>query len=213
MTSSEHRDYRLAELVSALSLATDLGTGQPMEHALRTCLLSVRLGRELDLANAELTEVYYFALLRFIGCTANAHETAAFAGGDDLAFYAGVAVVFMGEMPEMLGYMVRVLGAGSPPLRRTRLVVSALTDPSGGERAVTAHCEAARLLAQRMGFGEATQHALAHAFERWDGKGFPGKLAGEAIPLSVRIAIVARDLEILYRVGDPGLAMETLGRR
>ena len=213
MTSSEHRDYRLAELVSALSLATDLGTGQPMEHALRTCLLSVRLGRELDLANAELTEVYYFALLRFIGCTANAHETAAFAGGDDLAFYAGVAVVFMGEMPEMLGYMVRHLGAGSPPLRRTRLVVSALTDPSGGERAVTAHCEAARLLAQRMGFGEATQHALAHAFERWDGKGFPGKLAGEAIPLSVRIAIVARDLEILYRVGDPGLAMETLRRR
>jgi hypothetical protein len=44
MTSSEHRDYRLADLVSAFSLATDLGTGQPMEHALRTCLLSVRLG-------------------------------------------------------------------------------------------------------------------------------------------------------------------------
>ena len=103
MTSSEHRDYRLAELVAALSLATDLGTGQPMEHTLRTCLFAVRLGRELGLANAELAEVYYLALLRFVGCTANAHETAAFAGGDDLAFYAGVAAVFMGEMPEMLG--------------------------------------------------------------------------------------------------------------
>jgi hypothetical protein len=30
--------FRLTELVAAVSLATDLGTGQPMEHALRTCL-------------------------------------------------------------------------------------------------------------------------------------------------------------------------------
>lgn len=28
--------FRLSELVAALSLATDLGTGQPIEHALRT---------------------------------------------------------------------------------------------------------------------------------------------------------------------------------
>ena len=213
MTSSEHRDYRLAELVAALSLATDLGTGQPMEHTLRTCLFAVRLGRELGLANAELAEVYYLALLRFVGCTANAHETAAFAGGDDLAFYAGVAAVFMGEMPEMLGYMVRHLGAGSPPLRRTRLVVGAVTDPGGGERAVTAHCEAARMLADRMGFGEAIQHALGHAFERWDGKGFPGHLAGEAIPLSVRITIVARDVEIMHRLGGTEMAEDALRRR
>lgn len=31
---------RLAELTTALSLATDLGTGQPLEHGLRTCWLS-----------------------------------------------------------------------------------------------------------------------------------------------------------------------------
>jgi hypothetical protein len=33
---------RLAELAIALSLATDLGTGQPLEHGLRTCWLSGR---------------------------------------------------------------------------------------------------------------------------------------------------------------------------
>ena len=31
---------RAAELVAALSLATDLGTGQPLEHALRTAAVS-----------------------------------------------------------------------------------------------------------------------------------------------------------------------------
>ncbi len=35
---------RAAEVVGALSLATDLGTGQPHEHALRTAVLAVRLG-------------------------------------------------------------------------------------------------------------------------------------------------------------------------
>ena len=35
---------RAAEVVGALSLATDLGTGQPLEHALRTAVLAVRLG-------------------------------------------------------------------------------------------------------------------------------------------------------------------------
>jgi hypothetical protein len=39
---------RLAELVAALSLATDLGMGQPMEHELRACLLAVRLGEALQ---------------------------------------------------------------------------------------------------------------------------------------------------------------------
>jgi hypothetical protein len=35
---------RLAELVAAFSLATDLGLGQPLEHALRSWLIAARLG-------------------------------------------------------------------------------------------------------------------------------------------------------------------------
>jgi hypothetical protein len=35
---------RLAEIVAAFSLATDLGLGQPMEHVLRSWLIAVRLG-------------------------------------------------------------------------------------------------------------------------------------------------------------------------
>lgn len=41
---------RLAELVAALSLATDLGTGQPFEHALRTCSLSLTLAKRSGVA-------------------------------------------------------------------------------------------------------------------------------------------------------------------
>jgi hypothetical protein len=49
---------RTAEVVAALSLATDLGTGQPMGHALRVCLLSLALAGEMGLDVHERRDVY-----------------------------------------------------------------------------------------------------------------------------------------------------------
>jgi hypothetical protein len=50
-------EFRLAELMAAISLATDLGMGQPLEQALRTCLLAVGLGERLGLAGESLSDV------------------------------------------------------------------------------------------------------------------------------------------------------------
>lgn len=38
-TPSVERPIRAAEVVAALSIATDLGTGQPLEHAMRIDLV------------------------------------------------------------------------------------------------------------------------------------------------------------------------------
>jgi HD-GYP domain-containing protein (c-di-GMP phosphodiesterase class II) len=73
---------RLAEVIATLSLATDLGMGQPPQYALRSCLLAIRLGDALGLDEDDLNDVYYLALLRFAGCTADAPLAAAAFGGD-----------------------------------------------------------------------------------------------------------------------------------
>ena len=73
---------RLAEFLAALSLATDLGMGQPLEQALRTCLIALALGERLGLGPDDLSDIYYFALLRFLGCTADAHEFAERVGSE-----------------------------------------------------------------------------------------------------------------------------------
>ena len=75
---------RLAELLSALSLATDLGMGQPLEHGLRTAIIAVRLAERLGLDNDERAAVYYVSLLRFAGCTAESHLDAG-VFGDEIA--------------------------------------------------------------------------------------------------------------------------------
>src|SRR5256712_11420620 len=101
---------RLAELMAALSLATDLGMGQPLEQALRTCLIAVALGERLGFENEELFEVYYVALLWFLGCTVDAHEFAAMVGGDDIAIRAAIAPVLGGTQREFASQVMPEVG-------------------------------------------------------------------------------------------------------
>jgi HD-GYP domain-containing protein (c-di-GMP phosphodiesterase class II) len=205
---------RLAELVSALSLATDLGMGQPLEQALRTCLLAVAAGRELGLETPVRSDVYYLALLRFVGCTSDAHEEAALVGGDEIAFRAGLAPVLMGDMTEFLGYLVRRFATHAPPLTRARIVGRVLADGTGGaKRSIAIHCEVARMLAARIGLPESVAVCIGHVFERWDGKGLPGEASGEAIPIPARIVATARDVDVFHRLGGWGVTTEVLRRR
>src|SRR6516225_3602176 len=121
-TANASAPLRLAELVAALSLATDLGTGQPMEHALRVCLLAVELGGELGLSDQERCDVYYVALLRAIGCVAEQPAVAA-RFGDELAANARIALLDMAQPAEAIGLLLRHVGEGQPALRRTRMVL------------------------------------------------------------------------------------------
>jgi HD-GYP domain-containing protein (c-di-GMP phosphodiesterase class II)/DNA-binding CsgD family transcriptional regulator len=195
---------RLAELLASVSLGTDLGTGQPLGHALRTCALAVALAQEMGCGPDDLRTVHQFALLRFLGCTSDAAETAALVGGDERAYNAAMAPVVMGSGREIVGRHVRSVAPGQPWLRRARLVARGLADPKGGERSLSTHCEVAAMLAGRVGLEQPVVDALAHAYERWDGKGFPAGLQGEAIPLAVRVVGVARDADLATRLGvDP----------
>src|SRR5215471_9663854 len=83
------------------SLASDLGVGQPMEFALGSCVLAVRLGEALGFSESELRAAYYQALLRFTGCSADAYIVASVVG-DELPFRAEAAPRYNGHMSEML---------------------------------------------------------------------------------------------------------------
>ena len=67
------------------------------------------------------------------------------------------------------------------------------------------------MLAEHAGLEQPVVDALAHAYERWDGKGFPDGLGGDEIPLAVRVVVVARDVDVAATLGeDPG---QWTGRR
>jgi HD-GYP domain-containing protein (c-di-GMP phosphodiesterase class II) len=205
---------RLAELVGALSLATDLGMGQPLEQALRTCLIALGIGARLGLEPGALSDIFYVTLLRFLGCTADAHDMAALVGGDEIAIRAAIAPVLGGTPGDFASGVMPQIGRGQNPLRRARLVAGMMVGGRDKVRiGVRAHCELAENLALRLGLSAGVRAGLAAAFEQWSGQGMPNGLAREAIPLPARIVLVARDLEVLQRQGGGELVKLAVRKR
>ncbi len=203
---------RLAELMAALSLGTDLGMGQPLEYALCSCILAVRIGDALVMGPAELRAVYYQALLRYIGCNAETHAIAALFG-DELALRADYATVDPGRSRELLAFVLRSLrraNAGARPLPFIGAMVQGLMASAATTKVTFAgHCEVAQRLATRLGFESSIVEALGQLYERWDGRGLPRGLEGEAIAPAVRVVAFAQDAITFHRLGglDSVLAM------
>jgi len=175
------RPIRTAEVVGALSIATDLGTGQPLEHALRTAVLAVRLGELAGASAEELADTYYVALLHASGCTSNGHEATQLYG-DDIEHRAAFYLIDTTNREEVLGFYNAHVGAGRSPEVRAKLIEDAIANAGPRARdAFSMMCEVAQRFAGWLGLGTDVQAALEYVFARWDGRGVPD-IAGDAIP-------------------------------
>jgi HD-GYP domain-containing protein (c-di-GMP phosphodiesterase class II) len=203
---------RLAELLAALSLGIDLGFSQPMEHVLRQCRIALRLADLVGLDDVGRQAVYYVALLVNVGCHTDAHEQARWFG-DDLAMKATKFEYEPFSVRDMAA-MLRLLGSGSTPLHRVRVAFEVATS---GRQAIdgmiAGHARLARRLGTELQLPDAAIEGLAASYEMWNGKGFPGELAGTDIPAVSRIAQLAEFLEVAHRTGGAAAAIEMARRR
>lgn len=203
-----------SELIAALSIAGDLGMGQPEGQSLRTCLLALGVAREMGLSETQCADIYFFTLLRFAGCNSHADQDARAAGGDERAFRRTMAPVLAAEPAQILPHVIRNLGSDLPARRRAAVVAGMLVSgPKHAREGSAATCEVARMFASQLGLGSALIQALGFQFEYWNGKGMPNGVSGEAIPIAARVGMVARDVDVVTTVGGRELADEVLRRR
>jgi HD-GYP domain-containing protein (c-di-GMP phosphodiesterase class II) len=197
---------RLAELVAALSLGVDLGFGQPMEHVLRQSRIALRLAELAGLDDAQRSVVYYTSLLVNVGCHSDAHEQAKWFG-DDIAMKSRKYDHPLRSVTGALS-MLRLVGRGQPMLHRFKVglefAVSGVRDLDG---MIDRHATIARSLASQLGLPEAVQAAVGASYEQWDGRGWPGALRGDGVPVASRLAQLAEFVEVAYRVGGMGAAV------
>lgn len=180
---------RMAEVLAAFSLATDLGTGKSMGHALRACYLGMAMARELRLSTLEQAELYYSFLLMHSGCAALSLTIAPLIQGDELAAIGDITLRDETNLLEMLGWLRRNVSPDAPlPTRTLNLIRALLQGPD--DRDVRGVCEVAVRVAQRLDMPQGVQNAVQHYLERWDGKG-PFGLQGNAIPLNSRLLHLA----------------------
>ena len=201
--------------MASLSLATDLGLGQPLEHELGVCLSALELADRLACSTEECSHVYYVALLAHIGCTAAAPSFARWVAGDEIHFQSGAQVLGPAAEPaEAARHLVRRLADDRPLPERARLVAGQLVRGKARfELAAANLCEGGRLLATRLHLPGEVARALGQVMTRWDGEGIPRGIEGEEISRPLRIVRVAHDLVAVTRARDLPAATEALQRR
>jgi HD-GYP domain-containing protein (c-di-GMP phosphodiesterase class II) len=204
---------RLADLLGGLSIAADLGFALPPEEAMRSCLIATGLARQLELAEAEVADTFYTALLMHVGCSALSHETA-IAFGDDRALMSAVAKTNVADPADIVATLLPELTRAMSPAERSK--VERYTAEQGrefGRRFDTGSCEVASATSQRVGLGPGVQRALREAVEWWNGDGPPRGLQGEEIAFPARIARAAADAARFDHLGGTEAAIEALRRR
>jgi HD-GYP domain-containing protein (c-di-GMP phosphodiesterase class II) len=203
---------RAAELVAALSIATDLGTGQPLEHAVRSAVLAVRLGELAGASAGELADTYYVALLHASGCTSNGHEAGQLFG-DDIAHRAAFYLIDPTKPDEVVEFYRAFVGLGRPPEVRAKMFEQAIAEAGPRAReSLETMCEVAQRFAAWLGLRTSIQEALEYVFARWDGLGLPA-VAGEQIPTSIRLLHVAKDASLFLSAAGPERACAVLDER
>jgi len=187
---------RLAEILTSLALAIDLGLGVPTQTIHRTALIAVRLARAAGLGHADVEAVYYLAILRYVGCSTTAHATSQFV--DELAL--GNLLVVNDE--EMIPELARVLSAVMPLAKAQAAAqqMGAAFASEGMAQHHRNHCEAAELIAKRLGLGQRVVDGLTHTYERWDGVSTQKLAHGEEISLPMRVVQVA------YQAGQDSIS-------
>jgi HD-GYP domain-containing protein (c-di-GMP phosphodiesterase class II) len=190
---------RLAELVATLSLAADLGLGQPMQHGMRQTVIALRLADALDVDDRDRVAIYYLGLMMSIYCHADASEQAKWFG-DDISFKGdGYEMLDMSTAQTIALILRKVASSGTAVERASRLAsfpVKGFREVNGWLRT---HSTLASQFATRVGLDDAVAEALRQTYEQWDGKGQPNQLRGEEIVLAARIAPIATVAEVFSR--------------
>ena len=63
------------------------------------------------------------------------------------------------------------------------------------------HASIARTLGEQLGLPDPVLAALGAAYERWDGRGWPGELEGVEVPVASMLAQMAEYVEVANRMG------------
>ncbi len=203
----------LSGVIGALSHALDIAEGQPPGHAVRSCLIGMRLAAELELDATERSDLFYALLLKDAGCSANANRMAALFAADDRGAKATSKLIDWTDRRAALLWSLRTAAPGEG-LRRRIEVLRGLRDEGEVTRSfMEARCDRGAEIARMLFLSEATAAAIRSLDEHWDGRGMPDGLRGQEIPLAARIACLAQTVEAFHADGGVKAARAIARRR
>lgn len=202
-----------SEVLSALSHALDLTEGQAPGHTARSCLIGMRIARELGLGTEQSTALYYTLLLKDAGCSSNAARMASVFGADDQAVKPRMKLVDWHRGAHLAWATLRTAGLGGSWWDHVRSFIAIAKTENFTRDIIRIRCERGSQIALQLGFPEATAEGIRSLDEHWCGLGYPEGLAGERIPLLSRIANISQTVEVFHTEHDIDAAMRVARER
>ena len=206
-------DIALSGVIGALSYALDVTEGQPAGHAVRSCMIGMRIAEELGLPAGVRSDLFYALLLKDAGCSTNAGRMAALFGADDQAAKRSARFVDWSRPARSVLWALRTV-APDASLRTRAARLKGLAEAGDVTRGfVETRCHRGAEIARILYLSEETATAIRSLDEHWDGRGMPDALAGEAIPLLARILCLAQTVEVFHATGGVRAARRVTRRR
>jgi HD-GYP domain-containing protein (c-di-GMP phosphodiesterase class II) len=211
--SANPRQIALSEVIGGLSYALDLTEGEPPGHAVRSCIIGMRLAEEIGLGSATRSHLFYALLLKDAGCSANSARMAALFGADDQrAKRTSKRVDWARAFPAFV-WALRTVAPGGSARRRLDRLLAIKAEGEVTRALMQARCDRGAEIARLLGFGEETAEAIRGLDEHWDGQGQPRGLRGDEISLLGRVLCLAQTAEIFHAAGGVGAAWTMAKRR
>ncbi len=206
----------ISAVLSGLSAALDITEGHPRGHAARTCLIVMRIAGALRLSSDDASDLFYAALLKDAGCSANAERVyQMFGGPDEHETKRAVWLRDWRKLDQKVRYALEWVEPEGDFLARLRQFMRlAAIGPKAERELFEIRCARSAAIARALGMSEATAQAVQSMDEHWDGGGHPEGRRGEGIPIAARIIGLAQVVEIFWGVAGPDRALEmTMQRR
>ena len=203
----------LSEVLAALSHALDLTEGQPVGHSVRSCLIAMRIARELGLAGHVRSALHYAMLLKDAGCSSNAARIATLFGADDRLVKPRMKIVDWHHGFRLAFETFRASAFGGSMSERVRHFLGIARAQNTTRDLIQIRCDRGAEIARALGFPDETADAIRSLDEHWNGRGYPDGLAGQDIPLLSRIANIAQTLEVVHAAHGSDAAMSIVRQR
>ena len=205
---------RQSEIIGALSTALDLTEGQPVGHAAKSCLIGMKIARQIGLPENELRYLYFALLLKDLGCSSNASKMCYLFGADDRQVKRDVKTVDWTKAKENFKFALKCAAPSASPVQKAmQMFVLAKAGNSGARQLIKTRCERGAEIARQLNFPDETASAIASLDEHWNGKGHPQGLKGDEIPIASRIMGLAQTLEVFNAACGTVRAIEVAKQR
>ena len=195
-------ELRLSEVVSALSYALDITEGQPEGHAVRSCMIGMRLAKEIYLTSKQRSALFYALLLKDLGCSSNASRVCYLFSADDRRAKRELKTSNWTKLGGKIAYIFKnAAPGGSLASRVASFMRVARAGATAARELVELRCDRGATIARKLAMPEETAIAIRSLDEHWDGQGHPFGAAGDDIPMLARIMGLAQTAEVFYRRG------------